>query len=344
MRVPVSVGVLALVVIAAAAARADMRYRVVLLRPPATDDVTSDALARVRGELTAAGFEVSMLPQDSALDVRTALETVALDLNPIAAFAIVRAAGADTAEIWVCDRMAGKSVIQSVRLDAAGLKGEPSRSVVLAVQAVELLKASLAQYWLASMRLSQPVPEVPSARETPPAASALAGVGVEAGVGWLDSVGAVSAVWQPVVRASYGGGSWAIRATAGGFGSEAVVQAPEGSAQIRQELAALEIVRGFRAGRRVQLVASLGAGAYHARISGAGTGGQSYSEHVTTNWSALVMAGGGVVIPIVTHLALIADAQIGVTWPENLIRIVGAEAGRTGAPAIFASAGVLATF
>ena len=62
-------------IIGAGSAHAEMRYRVVLLRPPVTDDVSTDALARVRGELTAAGFEISMQPQDPGLDVRTALET-----------------------------------------------------------------------------------------------------------------------------------------------------------------------------------------------------------------------------------------------------------------------------
>ena len=152
-----------------------------------------------------------MLPQDPALDVRTALETVGRELDPIAAFAIVRAAGGNTAEIWVCDRMAGKSVIQSVRLDGSGTPGEPSRSVVLAVQAVELLKASLAQYWLASVRRAHVRPRaIPAAAPPRRAAYATAGLGVEAGVGWLDSVGAVTAAWQPIVRASYGGArGWA---------------------------------------------------------------------------------------------------------------------------------------
>ena len=123
MRASVAIGVLASILSLAASARADPRYRVVLLKPPVTDDVTSDALARVHGELTAAGFDVSVLAQDPALDVRSALETVARELDPIAAFAIVRAAGGNTAEIWVCDRIAGKSVIQSVRLDGGGDAG-----------------------------------------------------------------------------------------------------------------------------------------------------------------------------------------------------------------------------
>ena len=321
-----------------------MSYRVVLLRPPVTDDVSTDALARVRGELTAAGFEISMQPQDPALDVRTALETVGRELDPIAAFAIVRAPTGNTAEIWVCDRMAGKSVIQSVRLDSSGTPGEPSRAVVLAVQAVELLKASLAQYWLASVRRAQR-PAATADVAPPPAAHVTAGLGVAAGVGWLDSVGAVTAAWQPLVRVSYGGArGWAGRVTVAGFGTAAQLRAAEGTAQIQQELGALEIVRGFRAGKWVQLVASLGAGVYHARISGVGTGSQDYNNIVTSTWSALGIVGVGLILPVVSHLSVAADAQVGLTWPGNLIRIVGTQAGWTGRPALLLSAGLLATF
>ena len=128
------------------------------------------------------------------------------------------------------------------------------------------------------------------------------------------------------------------------WSGDAAVQAPEGNALIGQELGALEVVRGFRAGRHVQLVASLGAGAYRARVTGTGTGAQSYTDHVSSTWSALALAGGGIVVPIAAHVSFTVDAQIGVTWPDNLIRIAGVEAGRTGRPALLASAGVLATF
>jgi hypothetical protein len=334
----------ALAVSAAATVRAELRYRVVLLRPPMTDDVTSDASARVRGELTAAGFEVSVMAQDPALDVRTALETVGRELDPIAAFAIVRAAGADTAEIWVCDRMAGRSVIQSVRLDSEGTAGEPPRSAVLAVQAVELLKASLAQYWLASVqRLRQR--EAPPVPAPPPPTFATTGLGVAAGVCWLDNVGAITAAWQPIVRASYGGaGGWAGRLAVAGLGTDAEARGPEGTAQIRQQFGTAEIVRSFRAGKRVQPVVSIGAGVYHARISGAGSGPQSYANNVAGTWSALGAAGAGLIMRTVSRISLVGDAQIGLTWPDNLIRIVGTEVGRTGRPSLLVSIGLLATF
>jgi len=351
---------LPLLVVAAlpsAPARAEVRYRVVLLRPTITDDVTTDALARVRGELTAAGFEVSTLARDPAGDVRTALETSGRELEPIATFAIVP--GGATAEIWVCDRIAGKSVIQNVRLDGPVAAGEHSRSAVLAVQAVELLKASLAQYWLmaaaaAAARRSQAppapgppevaVPPAPEAATYATAGYATAGVGLQAGVGWLDSAGAVGPVWQPIVRASYGGvRGWAARLTLGGLGSDASLSAGSvGSASIGQQLAALEVVRGFRAGRRVQLVATLGAGGYRARI--AGTGVAPYVGRDSDEWSLLTVGGGGVIVTIARHLALTAEAQAMLTWPHTTVRLGGSEAGRTGWPSLLLSAGALATF
>jgi len=347
MRRTILLGVVAGVLLSASAAHAELRYNVVLLKPLVTDDVTSDALARVRGELTAAGFDVSILPQDSTLDVRTALETVGHELDPIAAFAIVRGANANVAEIWVCDRVAGMSVIQSVRLDVAGRPGEPPRSVVLAVQAVELLKASLARYWLASQRRVSPPPRESSPIDGGAARaprSAVAGLGVEAGVGWFDSVGAVTAVWQPIVRASYGGArGWAGRVTVGGLGTEAGVRAAAGSAQIRQQLAALELVRGFRAGSRVQPVLSAGGGVFRARIEG--TGIPDPSTGVTTdNWSALVTAGGGALVAIVPHVALAADAHLLLSWPYTAVRFGTVEAGTLGWPSLLISTGLLATF
>jgi hypothetical protein len=345
-----ALAVLAAALAAAPAARAEPRYSVVLLRPAVTDDVTADALARVRGELTAAGFEVSTLTQEPGVDVRVQLETAGRELQPIGTFAIVREqpapAGEATAEIWVCDRVAGKSVIQNVRLDGPLATGEQSRAAVLAVQAVELLKASLAQYWMAAAAARRaPPPSVVAQPAAPPAVAtyATAGFGVQAGVGWLDSVGAVSPTWQPLVRVSYGGArGWTVRLTLSGLGADArVTAAGVGTASIAQELAALDIVRGFRAGHRIQLVATLGAGGYRARI--AGTGIDPYVGRDSDGWSLLTTAGAGVILRLTGHLALSVEAQALVTWPHTAVHLGGAEAGQTGWPAVLLTAGVFGT-
>ena len=313
----------ALLLSRAATAHAELSYRVVLLRPPITDDVTSDALARVRGELTAAGFEVSVIlsgtlrgfpnppamvrgeqslpaphamDQDATLDVRTALETVGRELDPIAAFAIVRAATGNTAEIWVCDRMAGKSVIQSVRLDAGGTPGESSPSAVLAVQAVELLKASLAQYWLASQRrASPPLAETGTAGPgaAPPATYDTAGLGVEAAVGLLDNVGAVSPVWQPVVRVSYGGArGWAGRISVAGLGTEAALRERDGSAQSNRCSGCSSSCAAFAPGRGRSRSSPSAPAPTALRVVGTG-GGPNFDGSSGDAWSALGVAGGG---------------------------------------------------
>src|SRR5262245_43516608 len=88
---------------------AGVEHRVVLLRPNAHDEVTTMALTRIKGELLAAGFEVTLLPQREELGPRSAVETAAPELKPLAVFAIfhdeAKAGGPWTAEIWVSDRI-----------------------------------------------------------------------------------------------------------------------------------------------------------------------------------------------------------------------------------------------
>jgi hypothetical protein len=343
-------GLLALVASAGtarAAPAAGDRYRVVVLKPPSTDEITTVALARVRGELTAAGFDVREIPQDPSADIRDVLETVGRDLDPIATFAIIRgpsAAGAGAADIWVNDRLAGKSVIQSVHLVSSA--SDPERAAtVLAVQAVELLKASLAQYWIGPAALP-PRPAAPPAEAAPPGREApyvSAGFTAEAAVGRLDSVGAVGAVWEPIVRLAYGGpGGWAARASFGGLGSDTELHTATESALLQQQVGTLEAVRSFHVVARAQLFASAGAGAYHLRVVGTGTG--TWHGTVTSAWAALAIAGAGLALPLGERLALLVEGQALVTFPSVVVRIDDAEAGRTGLPALLASAGLLGRF
>jgi hypothetical protein len=333
----------------AAPAAAGDRYRVVVLKPPTTDEITTGALARVRGELTAAGFDVREVPQDPSADVRDVLETVGRDLDPIATFAIVpgpSAGGGSAADIWVNDRLAGKSVIQTVHLAISAT--DPERAAtVLAVQAVELLKASLAQYWIGPAALPRrPAPPPPPAKTGPPALEepyVSAGFTAEAAVGRLDSVGVVGAVWEPIVRLAYGGqGGWAARASFGGLGSDTELRTTTGSAQLQQQVGTLEAVRSFRVAAHAQLFASAGTGVYHLRVVGTGTA--PWQGTVTSAWAALVVAGAGLALPLGARFALLVEGQALVTFPSAMIRIDGAEVGRAGLPALLASAGLLGRF
>jgi hypothetical protein len=49
-------------------------------------------------------------------------------------------------------------------------------------------------------------------------------------------------------------------------------------------------------------------------------------------------------VPLVARVALAADAQVGLTFPDTVVRLDYAEAGRIGRPSLLLSAGVLAMF
>lgn len=338
---------------AAAAAEVDpARRRVVLLRPADDDDTTVEALARVRGELTAALFEVVEVAPPVGMDFPTALQTVGRDMEAMATFGIVRNTAplsADQAihEVWVHNRLEEKTIIQRRRIS----RNDPSRgAVVLAVQAVELLKASLSQFWVTappatppSVQLSaKPAPEP----APPPAVEArppyfLSGVAVQAGVGWLQSFRDLGAVWQPVAKVSVvGAGGMGVRLTLSGLGTKSQAEAASvGTARIDQKAALLELVKVFGRGRRLQMLTGAGGGVGMVQVDGAGV--SPFTGRSEVRWSLLTGAGVAAMFVVHRRLALIAGLAAYLAWPHAMIRIDTTEVGQIGWPAVMLDAAVV---
>jgi hypothetical protein len=320
-----------------------------LLRPSATDEVTTMALARIKGELTAAGFEVTLLPQRDELAPRTAVETAASDLKPLAVFAIVhdeaKPGTSWTAEIWVSDRVVDRTSVERMRLDSA----EPGRgAAVLAVRAVELLKASLAEFWTAPERPRPPPPPPPpvltrAPAERPPPivhrAAVSEGVAAQAAFGMLYSFGEIGPVWTPLLALSYGTSQGlGARMTIGGLGSSAIVETAEGTGRIEQQFATLD---GFVMSRwegSLQLFASAGFGAYRVEVEG--TGVYPYQGKTGKAWSLLTGAGVGIAAEVYPHIALIAEAEGYWAWPSAIVRVANTDAGRRYWPLLLARTGI----
>jgi hypothetical protein len=102
---------------------------------PAQDALLSAAGGSLRAELEAAGFEVVTPDAESPRD----LEGVAADSESLAAIALACAGNEARADVWVTDRVLGKTVIRHVHVDAA----LPDAGRILALRAVEVLHASL---------------------------------------------------------------------------------------------------------------------------------------------------------------------------------------------------------
>ncbi len=327
---------------------------VVLLVPPTQDAMTSAAAARVQGELTAAGFHVSIVPLGEQ-DARRDLETAASELRPIAAFAIFMAPpddhGDSAAEIWVSDRIRQKVVIQRADLKAS----ERDRGAeILAVRAVELLRASLAEFWLPTPA-PEPPPSPPPLREKPsappresarldaaPAHGYAEGLGASLGLAVLQSFEGGDPVWAPLAMVSYG---WAhgLSARAAFFAVEPprVVTATGGTADVEEQFMELEAAKTWWPRARVVPFVAVGAGAAHLHATGHGT--PPNQGRTADAWSLLTTAGLGVGIPFAKYFSAVAQARAAITWPPDDLMIAGADAGRAAAPSLLFDANVLAT-
>src|SRR3954447_1127337 len=122
------------------------RGLVVVLVPPIGDDVMRNALARVWGELAAARFKTVTAPIDPDGDVMSQVESAGTEQAATAAFAIVHDPdpGSRRVTIWVSNRVTGTTTMQRMQVEGGNVDRAAAR---LAVESVELVRASLAELW-----------------------------------------------------------------------------------------------------------------------------------------------------------------------------------------------------
>ncbi len=318
---------------------------VILLRVAPSDEVTTEATARVKGELVAAGFEVAVVPF-SGDDALHDLESAGRERNAVAAFAIFARpfeAGTSVAEIWVSDRIRQKVVIQNAVLHETD-RGRGSE--ILAVRAVEILKANLADLWAPP---SPPSPDVPPPAPEPvptpapaPVPAFASGLGAGLGVGVVEGFGRSRASWSPELMVSYG---WAhglsVRATLAGLGPSTTFSATGGSASAARQFGVLEVVKTWWPRAAVVPFASAGCGAEHVRV--AGVGEPPYQGHTSSDWSLTTTVGAGLGIRLVSTLSIIVQARGFAAWPSTVIQIDDVDVGRVGGPSLLADAGLFGT-
>jgi hypothetical protein len=321
---------------------------VILLRPATPDEVTTEAMARVHGELKAAGFEVAVVPLRGD-DTRGELESAGRDRHAVAAFALfVRPTegGASVAEIWVSDRIRQKIVIQNAVLHDTD-RGRGAE--ILAVRAVELLKASLVDFWTpaspAPTMQPDPAPApMPPAHEVAPehVASFAAGLGAGLGVGVIETFGAMGMSWSPDATVSYGWPSgWSARATFAGLGPSVMLTASAGAARIERQLALLEAVKAWWPRAALVPFVTAGAGAEHVRV--VGSGNPPYQGHTSDDVSLSIAAGAGLALRVVSSISLVAQARGLAAWPWTVVQVAGTEVGRIGVPALLVNGGLFGT-
>jgi hypothetical protein len=341
---------------AALGARADQARSALVLAPRSDDPALIEVTARVRGELSAAGFRVFTREAPPALSPRRAVEIAGADLAPSAVLWIVAAqthsADAPNLEIWLSDRLLGR--VSMARLSSA-VKGNETPSS-LAVQAVELLRARLSELRVASNddaagrasksdwveqepEPSEPVRARAQAAEAPgPGPRQVSWLGVSAGVAYLFGSGSLEGALMPAIGLAAGLGKdrpssraavrFDLRLSAAGFGERERVQTALGSVRLDQAYGTLSAAARLVTRAPVEPLLSVGAGVYS--LGARGSAEPPYEAHRKRHWAPLGSLGIGLRSRPFAHLSLLASAELLAAASRAELRIAGAEAARAG--------------
>jgi hypothetical protein len=323
-------------------ARADYRHRVVLLEPEVEDELAAEVLARVRGELEAAGFELFVLRVDAGTDPKIAVESSARDLHPSAVLLVDQeiAPGSDThtAELWVSDRSLRRTFVQRVRMEA----GNPSRGAAwLAVQAVELVRARIAELSVTrepEKPLPKKAPKVAPPPEPEPQRRGR-GAQVTLGFGLLHGFRGFETAWTPLARvgASIPGDAIGdppltidLRLSAGGLGAEPEISNAAGVVSAEQGYATVDAVFRFLPNLVVQPLLSVGNGFYTVAIDGRAT--NPYEPHAARTWSGLTTVGAGLWVEPFPGASCSLEGNLMAAWSKTVVRVNEREVAEAGAP------------
>jgi len=301
---------------------------VVLVRPPQPASGMTEALARINGELASAGFEIEVVDGAAILGTtggsRDWLEKLASRRGADAVVAVIGDKAPDSVEVWVIDKVTGKSVVRRVPFRPSSPKGPET----LAIQAVELLRASFLEIDLSSksspaQAKGAPPPTVVHFVEHDRKSEPSERFGVELGGAAIIGLGGVGPAITPIARFDWAIRPWFIaHVTAAGMGSRSTVEAAAGIAQVSQAFALLGAGYHFKGGRRLTPFISLAVGALHTSVEGRAV--NPYQGNNADQWSLLLDSEFGAVVPLQDRLyfSLSAHAQVGEPYPA--IRFAGA--------------------
>ena len=313
--------------------------RVALVKPSANTATVTEAMTRIRGELAADGFEV-VLVESATAPGPTPEGSTAPDSGAIASIELVVDVEGHAAELRVMDRLTNKTVSRRTTIEATGAS---QFAQVLAVRAVELLRASLLELLIQAR--PPPAPATPPAvaaatqRASEWAASALereSTWAVDAGTAVLAGFGGVPAALLGVLRVRRAiVQPFEVRVTAAGLGTQPRVASSQGSASVSQELGLLDLVVGMWSKSVVHPVASLGAGALCVSTEGAATAeSPQYVGQKSSRCAFLADVGIGGELRLSDRFEVSLEGHAFITRPYPVIRFVDQDVARISQPSL----------
>lgn len=328
------------VVLAAGGARATPCVALAVAAETAEAETEDAVLPQLRSELGAGGFAVVLVPVAPPLS-RDGLEEAARSGGCFAAIGIT---GREPAlDIWVTDRVTGKTVLR--RIDAPA--EAPRASALVALRAAELLRASLLE-----LNVERPPngevraePEVRAwvkptapfpAAERAPAPPRVPRFGAAIGVAAFVAPGGLPPAITPGAVVSW-------RATSAWLGELALfapalgrLDAFGGSAMVDQELGLVGARRELAVGV-VRPSVGLAVGAF--RLGARGVASPPLRASSDQRWSFAAALGAGARADVAPRLAIVGDVRVIGLYPRPLIRFAGREVATTGRPLVVVALG-----
>jgi len=296
-----------------AGAAADSGPAVIAVAIPAgQNSAMQEALNRLRGEALSVGFEVRFIPADTPDAPAAQLETLAP--GPRTAAVVVFAKSADAAgaesgfrqlDVWFLDRSSGKTSVAHLRVPDEDVD---RADVVIAVRAVDFIRARMFDTLANRLATAKPPPSPPPSARAPAIRDRtfLAG-----GLAVLATTSGFSPSLLPYLEGGYQLRSWVrVTASAFGFGTRPQLQAQEGIVRIDRRFIGLGVTFTRWQWQRFLPHAEIGGGAHQMvaeGIANAGFQGQRISA-----WSLGGRASVGVMASLSRHFFL--DLTAGTLW------------------------------
>lgn len=298
---------------------------VVLVALPATaDSAILEALNRLRGEAMSVGFEVRL--------VDAGTEPAQLDepgsalgrLRPAAVVTVVRPdageQGTGALDVTFLDRFTGK--ISVAHFTAGEVADAQERAdVVIAVRAVDFIRARMFDT-LAGRRAPPPPPPPVPPPSPPPPPPRVRRYSVAAGLALLDTPSGFAPAVAPRLAIGYWLAEWLrLGIAAEGLGSQPGRQSDAGRVRLDQRFIGVDATFMSRSWHRCRLLFDAGGGEYWVTARGDPT--PPYVGRTITLSSPGAMASAGLALGVLPYLSL--EVRGGTLWLQNRPRILAPE-------------------
>ncbi len=319
------------------------RGLVIVLHPADAhiDELTRAALARVTGELRAARFQVTVFPLDPNQDPTPQVESIAPESQAVAALAIAHVSDVNrnTIAIWVSDRLGRRTTISRMAMRGDNVSQDAE---VLALEAIELIRGSIAGLWPTPARSPDATgngtsDHAPNTENLGPDTS------LGLGIAMLRDFDVPSSQWMGSLSGMV---LWprglAVHARVTGLGPASTLSGNYGTAAVTSALAAVGVAWVFRREHRIQPLVTMAVGAHHLTVNGAAP--DPTRAHVASAWSPVAIVGCGAAVRLGAGISLGTELNLVVSPSRVNVVIADTETKPFSRPAMMVNVGLHAGF